>query len=136
MIFPAESWHRLQYESLSLYEKKLSSDFDHFEEWLDTPLDKLPRDRVQKLVDAFGGYQESQLEQAVRREHCNWDMPLRQGHAFKILLPEVQEFRDVAKIVALRHRLQIAEGKFEDGAGVAEDRLRHRAPDRRTTIFG
>ena len=42
------------------------------------------------------------LEEAVRREHCNWDMPLRQGHVFEILLPEVTHLRDMARIIELR----------------------------------
>jgi hypothetical protein len=90
------------------------SDLGNLVEWLATPLDKLPRDRVRKLVDSFGGLVKNQLEMAVRREHCNWDMPLRQGHVFEILLPEVQEFRNVARVVALRARLQIAEGTYSD----------------------
>jgi hypothetical protein len=88
---------------------------DHLNEWLEMPPDKLPRERVRKLVDAFGGSIKSQLELAVRREHCNWDMPLREGHVFEIPLPETDEFRHLAHwIVALRARLQIAEGKYDE----------------------
>ena len=106
-----EIWKDMQNETADKFNKNESpSDFTHFEEWLETPLDKLPRERVRKLADAFGGSVKSQLELAVRREHCNWDMPLRQGHVFEILLPEVQEFRNMARIVALRARLAIAEG--------------------------
>jgi len=107
-----ETWRGICDEAL--YSKKSSSDLDNVEKWLETPLDKLPRDRVRKLVDSFGGSVKSQLELAVRREHCNWDAPLRQGHVFEVLLPEVREFRHMARIVALRARLQIAEGKYTD----------------------
>jgi hypothetical protein len=110
-----EIWKDMQNEALDRFNKNESpSGFTHFEEWLETPLDKLPRERVRKLADAFGGSVRSQLELAVRREHCNWDVPLRQGHVFEILLPEVQEFRNMARIVALRARLQIAERKFDE----------------------
>ena len=69
---------------------------------------------MRKFLEPFGGIVKSQLELAVRRKHCNWDMPLREGHVFEILLPEVQEFRNLARIVALRARLQMAEGKYAD----------------------
>jgi hypothetical protein len=110
LVRHVEVWRIMADEAPS--DKESPSDLDHCEEWLETPLDKLPRDRVKKLVDAFGGSVRSQLDLAVRREHCNWDAPVREGHVFEILLPEVQEFRNLARIVALRARLQIAEGKF------------------------
>ena len=94
-------------------DKNSPSGFSHFEDWLETPLDELPRDRARRIVDCFGEVK-NQLELAVRREHCNWDVPLRQGHAFEMLLPEVQKFREMARILALRARLQIAEGKYAD----------------------
>jgi hypothetical protein len=108
-----EAWKGLQYESLNGKENS-ASDLNNFEKWLGTPLDKLPRERVRKLVDSFSGTVKSQLELAVRREHCNWDSPLRQGHFYEVLLPETQEFRNVARVIALRARLQIAEGKYDD----------------------
>ena len=35
------------------------------------------------MSDSFGGLVNNQLELAVRREHCNWDVPLRQGHVYR-----------------------------------------------------
>ncbi len=90
------------------------SDLDHLVSWLEMPLDKLPRDKVRKLVDLYGGTVASQLSLAVHCERCEWDLPLRQGRIFEMLLPEVQEFRNVARVVALRARLQIAEGKYAE----------------------
>jgi hypothetical protein len=78
-----------------------------------TPLDKFPRDRARKLLDAYGDVL-SQIDVMARREHCDWDAPLRQGHVYEILLPEVHESRHFARLVALRTRLQIAEGKYPE----------------------
>jgi hypothetical protein len=112
LVGHVEGWLLLRDEPSA--DKNLSSDFSHFEDWLETPLDKLPHDRARRIVDFFGGGIRTQLEQAVRREHCNWDVPLRQGRAFEVLLPEIQRFREMARILALRARLQIAEGKYAD----------------------
>lgn len=112
LVGHVEGWLLLRNEPSA--DKNLSSDFSHFEDWLGTPLDKLPRNQARRIVDFFGGGIRKQLEQAVRREHCNWDVPLRQGQVFEILLPEMQRFREMARILALRARLQIAEGKYAD----------------------
>jgi hypothetical protein len=77
------------------------------------PLDKFPRDRARKLLDAYGDVL-SQIDLMARRERCDWDAPLRQGHVYDILLPEVHESRHFARLVALRARLQIAEGKYAE----------------------
>ena len=112
LVMHMERWKGMQYDAL--YDKKKPSDFPDFEKWFETPLDTLPRDRARKIADAFGGSVKTQLDMAVRREHCYWDTPLRQGHVFETLLPETQEFRNMARILALRARLQIAEGKYEE----------------------
>jgi hypothetical protein len=114
LVFHLETWNVMQNAESDEKDKQSSNDLNHFEKWLETPLDKLPRDRVKKFVKSFDGFGKSQIELATRREHCNWDMPLRQGHVFEMLLPEVQEFRNMARVVALRARLQIAEGKYDE----------------------
>lgn len=86
-------------------------DFNRMVQWGEMPLDAMPRDRVQKLVDGFHGTL-AQVELAVRREKCEWDLPLRQGHVFEILQPELQDARDIARVLALRARLYMAEGKY------------------------
>jgi len=101
-------------ENKALHNKRSSSELAEAWNWLATPLDKLPRDRVRKLVDAFGGDVRELLELAVRREHCNWDPPVRHGRVAEIPLPEVQRFRQLGCIVALRARLQIAEGRYKE----------------------
>jgi hypothetical protein len=114
LLIHRETWINLHNSARDGKDKQFLDDFEHFEKWLETPPDKLPCDRVRKVVDSFSGTVRTQLELAVRREHCDWDMPLRQGHVFEIVLPEADDFRGLARIVALRARLQIAEGKYDE----------------------
>lgn len=109
LIIHMQRWRNICNES-----QGNESDLDQLVQWLDMPLDALPRDRVRKLVGPFSGLVKDQLIMAVRRERCDWDMPLRQGRIYEILLPELQEFRNMARIVALRARLQMAEGKYTE----------------------
>jgi hypothetical protein len=81
--------------------------------WLEAPLDAVPRDHAHEIVNAFRGTLD-QVELAVLRERCDWDLPLREGNVFDILLPECQCIRDLGRLVALRARLQIAEGKYTE----------------------
>jgi len=82
---------------------------EKIQQWLDTPLEKLPREEVAKAVGAYSGALR-QLELAARKEHCRWDLPLTEGIA--MLLPELSRFRDLAKVLAVKVRLSIAKGDF------------------------
>jgi len=88
-------------------------DLDKAKKWLATPLDAIDRHKVQHTLGGFFGAL-SQVELAARREQCNWDMALRQGHIFSILLPETQQLRWFSCLVALKARLAMAEGKYAD----------------------
>jgi hypothetical protein len=79
--------------------------------WLETPLDALPRDRVKKYAD-FGGLRS--LKEAVRRERCDWDPPLREGRAWEVILPQMSQLCEMSRLLVLRARLQIAEGKYAE----------------------
>ncbi|NQT14714.1 MAG: hypothetical protein HQ582_18300 [Planctomycetes bacterium] len=80
--------------------------------WNQTPLDELPRDEIRRIVESPLTY--GALRRAARCEYCDWQLPIREGEFFAMLLPEVHQMRSFARIVALRARLQIAEGKFEE----------------------
>jgi hypothetical protein len=84
---------------------------DQVGKWLQTPLDAIPRDKARQALGGFYGAM-GQVELATKRDQCDWDMSLRQGHVFEILLPEVSEVRWFSYLFALRARLQMAEGKY------------------------
>ena len=54
------------------------------------------------------------LDRAARRERCDWQVPIREGNFYRVLLPEVQQIRVFARLVQLRARIQIANGQFDE----------------------
>ncbi|MEQ8787966.1 MAG: hypothetical protein RIC55_16790 [Pirellulaceae bacterium] len=83
--------------------------------WLnETPLDKLPIADARALL---GRYQSALAETATaaRREHCDWGLPVRESgtELFSMLLPDVQQARRIARLLALQARVEIATGEFE-----------------------
>ena len=83
--------------------------------WLETPPAELPRDDARKVVDSQHTVL-AEVALAVRRERCEWDMAIRERgkNVFGVLLPEVQQFRNLARLLALKARLQIAEGQHAE----------------------
>ncbi len=52
---------------------------------------------------------------AARRQPVDWDLPLEEG--FSMLMPELSHMRAAARALALKARIQIAEGRFKDAIG-------------------
>jgi hypothetical protein len=85
---------------------------EYWGEWAQTPLEELPRAEVaEKLHKARSIFTE--LEYAARLRDCDWLLSGRR-EGIGLLLPDVQGFRTFANLLAVRARLQIAEGKFDD----------------------
>jgi hypothetical protein len=56
-----------------------------------------------------------ELEAGAKRDKCDWDLERRaDADGIGMLLPEVQKMRELARLLSLRCRLQIAEGKIAD----------------------
>ena len=57
----------------------------------------------------------SQVELAARRTRCDWALPIREmANPFELPLPAFQRLRDLARLVALKARLKIAEGRLDE----------------------
>ncbi len=82
-------------------------------DWLEMPIDQLPRAEVDKTMATLAG-QLAEIDRAARMETCDWQLNIRGEHPWAILLPEVQGMRNVARVLALRARLQIADGKYDE----------------------
>jgi hypothetical protein len=52
-----------------------------------------------------------EVEMAAKRQKCEWDLPLTDGPS--MLLPDLNLYRHIAKALALRARVEIAEGEYE-----------------------
>ncbi len=84
---------------------------DKIDEWFDMPISKLPREEVRNVLNALQGPLR-ELKTASIRETCHWEMPLEDG--FSMLLPNLSDFRTLGRILALKAKLEIAEGKFTE----------------------
>ena len=80
-------------------------------QWLETPLESLPREEVREVLARYREDLEY-VKIAARRERCDWDPP--PSLIFSMLAPEIQAARFPARLVALRARLEMAEGKHDD----------------------
>lgn len=56
-----------------------------------------------------------ELENGARRDHCDWDLEKRiDSEGIGVLLPEVQRTRELARLLSLRCRMHMAEGKLDE----------------------
>lgn len=82
------------------------------DEWLTKPLDELKQEAEPIISAASSIYY--QLKQGSYSLETDWQLPIYDGNYFYILLPDVQEARLYAKILASTARWQIAHGQFEE----------------------
>ncbi len=82
---------------------------------LDKPLAEFPKDDVRKLVDSFSA-RLKQIEFGANRQTCDWafSLPEQRSDVINILLPDVQEMRRWARLLSLKARLEVVEGKYEE----------------------
>jgi hypothetical protein len=83
------------------------------DDWLELPPAELPRDKARKLLNI---YQEvfRLADQAARSEFCDWGLAERiRKMGVNVTLGDVQDMRALAKLLALRARLDIVEGRTD-----------------------
>jgi hypothetical protein len=103
--------HRRQPDSKKS-EDILHTDAKLLEEWLNGPLSSLPRERVQRLVDASRDSLH-EVELGARRQTCDWEFGQRE-EAVYLMIGEIQQMRSLNRLVLLRARLAVAEGRIDD----------------------
>ena len=103
----------IQYQKLALLVSDRVKKLQKVADWLDLPMDKLPREEVRQTLDS--------VQERARRPRCGrTPRPLRlgtalpEGNYFGVLLPELQPMRSLGRLVALKARLQIADRKFDE----------------------
>ena len=85
--------------------------WEKMENALHVPLKDLPRKDLDWLESS---HMLRQVDLASRREYCDWGMAERlRKEGFSLLLPDVQSLRQIATLLAVRARLEIAEGQYE-----------------------
>src|SRR5579872_7262761 len=88
---------------------------EYWEDWLVTPLKDLPRKDVEEKV-RMARYILRELEIAGKRKQSDWQLENR-PEGIGLLIPDVQGFRTIGRPLAVRARLQIAQGNY---AGACE----------------
>ena len=90
--------------------------YSKYGQFENTSLEKLPVAEVKALLASRRTILEL-LDQAARREHCDWGLPYHeQINLIELVLPEMQKMRDHARLASLRARAELAEGKYDDAA--------------------
>jgi len=94
---------------------KFGKTWDKIQKWQETPLSD-PRERELRKpwasLVADGSIFEI-LDRAARCESCDWQLPIREQEFYSILLPEFQQARNFARLLAAKARIEIAEKRFE-----------------------
>ncbi len=86
------------------------------EAWLELPLTELPQDEIVKWLRNYTGSL-TELQRASLCESCDWGLNLREldgRDAIGFLLPELQDTRRLGRMLRIKSRLEIAQGRFED----------------------
>jgi hypothetical protein len=77
--------------------------------FLDMPLRKMPRERGMLLAGPL-----REMDLAARREYCDWELtPRLREEGYSLLIPDVQGFRTFGQMLALRARLDMLDGQFD-----------------------
>jgi hypothetical protein len=96
---------------------------DKEEKWLsaaETPLQALPRKEVRALLADYAAALRL-ADQAARRARCDWEYPpLTLQGVQDLPLDEIQNYRELARLLTLRYRLELSEGRFDQAIGTLQ----------------
>jgi hypothetical protein len=110
------SWPRDAAEGQKLQEKLTA--------WEESTIDKLPVAEVKKYL-AGHALSFRALEAAMRCDRCDWELNLTLSVAnIDMLLPEVQTYRELARFLRLRLRVELAENDFAAAIRTAQTMMR------------
>jgi hypothetical protein len=93
--------------------------------WIELPLDKFPVKEAREFVNGWSK-RLKQIEIGTRRETCDWGytIPEQRTDIINIMLPDAQEMRMWARLIAIKARVETAEGDLDEavhtlGTGIA-----------------
>ncbi|WZP00824.1 hypothetical protein EP7_002478 [Isosphaeraceae bacterium EP7] len=92
--------------------------------WAGLPPNLFPAAEARKFIDSWQ-QRLDQLAYGARRETCDWNytLPEERANAMDILLPDAQEMRTWARLLSLKARVEILEGKPIDAVRTVETGL-------------
>ena len=80
--------------------------------WLEMPLKDLPLAQVRAKLEVVGPLLR-ELDLAAHRRQCDWQLEGR-PEGIALLLPEIQTFRQLVKVIAVRARYDMVEGHYAE----------------------
>jgi len=85
------------------------------EEWREMPLDQLPIEEVERTLAPFDNILQ-EVHFGARRTHCDWGLPFQEMRrdVFMIMLEEIQQARNLSRLLSVRIRLRLAQGRFDE----------------------
>jgi hypothetical protein len=101
--------------------EKFHPGFDRILLYLEAPLDRLPREEVEQLLANYEPALRN-LDLAARREHCRWELPVRE-HRMGAPLSHLNPARDLVNVAAVRARLQIARRDYAGAVATLQSTL-------------
>ncbi len=110
----AVMWNRLPAERTA-YFHDLDKLWETTDQWMEIPIND-PREkefRAKHPEICSVGDLYADMARAARYESCDWQLPIHEGNAFQILLPELNQLRTFGRLLAAKARLEIAEGKYD-----------------------
>ncbi len=81
-------------------------------DWLSCPIGEIPRDKARKYLELFENALR-EVELGVLRPTCDWEFDQRK-EGVSLLIPEIQEMRQLARLMQLKARLAILDGKTDE----------------------
>jgi hypothetical protein len=93
-------------------------------EWLQMPFETFPVAEARAFVNDWE-FRLKQLEYGARRRSCDWNytLPEEKDHAYEILLPDANQMRVWGRLLAIKARVEIAEGKYDQAVRTVETGL-------------
>jgi hypothetical protein len=92
---------------------------EHVDKWVVLPLDKLPLAEARKFIDGWK-YNLKQLELGARRKTADWNYAVDSVSLIEILLPDVHDMRYQARLLQLKARVEVAEGRYGEAIRTLE----------------
>ena len=97
--------------------------WESYEKLIEAPVSQFAKEEAQRFLR---GYERAfeELKTATHRERCDWDWRMRDlkgTGVYSFVLSEMQDSRFLARLLALKARLAIAENRYEDAIRTLRD---------------
>ena len=105
--------------AINMHGKDFDDRQERLDKWLEMPADELPLDELRYRVD--WQYFFDDVDLAARCTECDWQLPLGERPLFTLVMPELQSCRAMARLLAGKARLQVAEGNLDAALRTFQD---------------